>query len=98
MEQDLHTNPGEDRMARVREQRAQRRRKRRLSAFITILGIVLLTGAIILILNDGGSMLSGLLGDRPARTEAVEQAGADADKYTSVTIAAVGSISISDLF
>lgn len=96
MEQELHTNPGEDRMARVREQRAQRRRKRRLSAFITILGIVLLTGAIILILNDGGSMLSGLLGDRPARTEAVEQAGADADKYTSVTIAAVGSISISD--
>ena len=96
MEQDLHTNPGEDRMARVREQRAQRRRKRRLSAFITILGIVLLTGAIILILNDGGSMLSGLLGDRPAHTEAVEQAGADADKYTSVTIAAVGSISISD--
>ena len=96
MEQDLHSHPGEDRMARVREQRAQRRRKRRLSAFITILGIVLLTGAIILILNDGGNMLSGLLGDRPARTEDVQQADADSDKYTSVTIAAVGSISISD--
>ncbi len=96
MEQDLHNHPGEDRMAKVREQRAQRRRKRRLSAFITVLGIVLLTGAIILILNDGGSMLSGLLGDRPARTEQVEQAGVDADKYTSVTIAAVGSISVSD--
>ena len=96
MEQDLHTSPGEDRMAKVREQRAQRRRKRRLSAFVTILGIVLLTGAIILILNDGGTMLSGLLGDRPAHTPQAEQAQADADKYTSITVAAVGSISVSD--
>ena len=96
MEQDLHTNPGEDRMAKVRAQRAQRRRKRRLSAFITFLAIVLLTGAIILILNDGSSMLSGLLGERPAHTVEQQQAQADSDKYTSVTIAAVGSISISD--
>ena len=97
MEQDLHTNPGEDRMAKVREQRAQRRRKRRLSAFITILAIALLTGAIILILNDGGSMLSGLLGNGPAHSEQVQQAdAADAEKYSSITIAAVGSISISD--
>ena len=97
MEQDLHTNPGEDRMAKVREQRAQRRRRRRLSAFITILAIALLTGAIILILNDGGNMLSGLLGERPAHSEQVQQAdAADAEKYSSITIAAVGSISISD--
>lgn len=94
MEQDFH--PGEDRMARIREQRAQRRRKRWLSALITVLAIVLLIGAIILILNDGGTMLSGLLGNRPAHTEQVEKAQADADKYTSITIAAVGSISISD--
>lgn len=96
MEQDLHNNPGEDRMAKVRAQRAQRRRKRHLSALITVLAIALLTGAIILILNDGGRMLSGLLGERPAHTEDVQQAQADSDKYTSITIAAVGSISISD--
>ena len=98
MEEELHQNLEEDRLEKVQQQRRLRKRRWRISALITLLAIALLIGAIILILNNGGTILSGLLDKRPAATD-TEDAPAvkpEAEKYSTVTIAAVGSISISD--
>lgn len=98
MDKEASLNAGQDRLAQLKRQRSQRRRRRRWSAAITIFAIVLLTGAVILILNDGASMLSGLLSDAPvaAQENEVQKAQSGTEKYSTVTIAAVGNIGISD--
>lgn len=65
---------------------------------MTLFAIALLTGAVILILNDGASMLSGLLNDQPNTTimQNTDTAQSAMDKYSTVTITAVGDIAISD--
>ncbi len=94
MGQDHQTSPGEDRLTRLRQQRRKRKRRQRISALITVLAIVLLTGAIILILNDGGRILAGLLGSKQEKP--VQEAQHESEKFSTVTIAAVGDIAISD--
>ncbi len=98
MEQESRTTPPEDRMGALQRQRQQRRQRKFWSAMLTLFAIALLTGAVILILNDGASMLSGLLSDEPqsSQTTQDEDAQSAMDKYSTVTIAAVGDISISD--
>lgn len=98
MENETDYRPAEDRMNELKAQRRKRRARRRWSAVMTVLAIVLLTGAVILILNDGASMLKGLLNDAPTASEnkTTQEANSGAEKYTTVTIAAVGDIGISD--
>lgn len=99
MEQNPRTNPSEDRLEALQRQRRQRRRKRLWSTVITFFAIALLTGAVILILNDGASMLAGLLSDQPTASsseENIDEAQSTMDKYSTVTITAVGDIAISD--
>ncbi len=96
MEQELHPNIEEDRLEKVRQQRAQRKRRRRISMLITVLAIALLIGAIILILNHGGSILAGLLDKRPAATQDAPAIQPTTEQYSTVTVAAVGNIFISD--
>lgn len=99
MEQEPRIRPAEDRLAALQRQRKKRRRQRLWSSIITIFAIALLTGAVILILNDGASILSGLLRDQPNPPQAEpspEEAQSTMDKYSTVTIAAVGDIAISD--
>ena len=98
MEQELHQNfePEDDRLEKVMEQRRMRKRRRRISILITILAIALLIGAIILILNNSGTILSGLLDKRPVTSEDTPVVDVAKEQYSSVTVAAVGSIFISD--
>ena len=99
MEHEPRTSPAEDRLEALQRQRAQRRRRQFWSSIITLFAIVLLTGAVILILNDGASMLAGLLSDQPSAPqtdENIDEAQSTMDKYSTVTIAAVGDIAISD--
>ncbi len=96
MEQELHINTEEDRLEKVQKQRRARKRRRRISALITILAIFLLVGAIILILDNGGTILSGLLDKRTASAEVTPAVQPVTEEYSTVTIAAVGSITISD--
>ena len=97
MEQEPNPIVEEDRLEKVRQQRARRKRRRRISALLTVLAIAALIGAIILILDNGGSILSGLLDRRPAAAEAApEVIEQPKEQYSTVTIAAVGSIGISD--
>ena len=88
--------PIEDRLEALNQQRRRRRRKRLISALITVLASALLTGAIILILDNSGSILSGLLDRRPADEEAAPAAAPADEEYSTVTVAAVGNICISD--
>ena len=96
MEEELQPINQEDRMEVLQQQRRARKRRRLISALITILAIALLTGAIILILDNSGSILSGLLDKRPAATEVTPAVQPADEEYSTVTIAAVGSICISD--
>lgn len=99
MEQEPRTTPSEDRLEILQRHRRQRRRRQIWSTIITIFAIALLTGAVILILNDGASMLSGLLSDQPnaaAINQSTDTAQSAMDKYSTVTITAVGNIAISD--
>ena len=96
MEQELHQNLEEDRLEKVQQQRRLRKRRRRISVLITLLAIALLIGAIILILDNGGAILSGLLDKRPVASEEAPVISTSKEQYSSVTIAATGSIFISD--
>lgn len=100
MNKESQTNPEQNRLEQLVEQRNQRRHRRRLSTLITIFAIVLLTGAVILILNDGASMLSGLLSDAPVASDQedqkVQKAQTGTEKYSTVSIALTGNICISD--
>ena len=96
MEQELHQNLEEDRLEKVQQQRRLRKRRRRISVLITVLAIALLIGAIILILDNGGAILSGLLDKRPVASEEAPVISTSKEQYSSVTIAATGSIFISD--
>lgn len=93
MKQEPLTNSGTNRLENLRAQRARRRRRRRVSTLITLLAIALLIGAAVLILNGG--MLSALL-DGHSAVESPEPVRSEAGQYSTVTIAAVGSISVSD--
>ena len=96
MEEELQPINQEDRMEVLQQQRRARKRRRLISALITILAIALLTGAIILILDNSGSILPGLLDKHPAATEVTPTVQPADEEYSTVTIAAVGSICISD--
>lgn len=96
MEQELHQNLEEDRLEKVQQQRRLRKRRRRISVLITVLAIALLIGAIILILDNGGAILSGLLDKRPVASEEAPVISTSKEQYSTVTIAATGSIFISD--
>ena len=96
MEEELHQNLEEDRLEMVQQQRRLRRRRRRISLLITVLAIAALIGAIILILDNGGTILSGLLDKRPVASEEAPVVNTSKEQYSSVSVAAVGNIFISD--
>ena len=76
--------PAEDRLEAVLRQRQERTRRQRRSALFTIAAIVLLCAAVVLILSGG---------KRSAEAEPGIKVATDED---TITIAAVGDISISD--
>ena len=91
--------PDEDRMAYLERRRQERRHRQQLSAFLTILAILIIIGIIIFFLCGGFSRFVGLLrADAPGQAMAQDQqlSQTSADKYSTVTITAVGDISISD--
>ena len=96
MEQELQQNFDEDRLEKIQQQRRLRKRRRRISILITVLAIAALIGTIILILNNGSAILSGLLDKRPVSSDEVPAVDTSKEQYSTVTVTAVGSILISD--
>lgn len=84
------------RLMQIKAQQDRRSKRRLRSALITIGSIAALFGAIVLVLNHSGSMLSGLLGDTPGVDLEMQQAQEAMQETSTVTVAAVGNLSISD--
>lgn len=90
--------PEEDRMEYLLRRQEERRRHQQLSAFLVILAIVLIIGIIIFILSGGLSrFVSVMRTDAPGQViEENQEQPTASDKYSTVTITAVGDIGISD--
>ncbi len=97
MDKESQTNSSHNRLARLQRQRYRRYRQRRVTIAITIAVIVaLLIGVAILILSIKGKSNTALPDEHSSEEATAQQTQDDNGKYSTVTIAAVGDISISD--